>query len=1231
MTVKRARCEECDQKIPKNQPKLKCSLCSKVKHLKCEKLTKADAKYLNHLNLDWSCYECISEILPVNGCSAIKRSAKVLGPKFKVQCSSCTGFSYTPRNVRTCNYCEKQVHVKCWNEDLGCTKCCEDMIPGFHAYTYEILGDPYLKNDKFYNPYSRSHLTQLIGDTFENNENNEGTNSDVAEILVNCKYKKPALITTPSDGELSILTLNVQTLTNKITHLRENIDYYEKFDALLFNEANCIFEKLPNGMNDILLENFHEPIVKNPARASGKGGGLVIYVNKRICEQDDIEDFDPYSEPDNNCGEFQFVKIKNCKGNRKTVIVGNVYRSPAQSNKPENFNKLFDKILQKLNTNRYANKIKYIAGDFNQDLIKYDNDEHCQNLINNAHNNGYIQIVSRPTRITENSATLIDHVYTNNIDSILSCNILTLDLSDHLATHTRITLGSSTAQSRNISAKNKLEKVNHRIFNEANDLKFKELINDETWEEALSDTLDAQSAFSKFNEMYTKHYNTAYPTKSEHVRRKNERQNPKPWILPWLEDACARKNDLYHKFVNEPTPENKAKYEKLNEFCAKHVDIAKTKYHKSYFEKYKDNSRKQWQMINDLLNRKTKGKGSINKLIDTDGNIKTKSDEISECFNKYFCNIASNLKQSATCSDHTSESNAYKEFLRYPVNNSMHLEEADAGEVYSIIKRFKNKSTQDTKISALKIANQSFIFTNALAKIINKSFQQGIFPDELKIARVIPIHKEGPKSDVSNYRPISLLSTFSKIYEKLMHIRILGFLETNNSLVDTQYGFRPGRSCEHALLNAQNTLLESLNNKQISLLLLIDFSKAFDMVDHTVLLDKLHHYGIRGPALSWLKSYLSNRKQYVSVNNSDSSTMGITYGVPQGSILGPLLFIIYINDIPTIACFAKFVLYADDANIIITGSTIEDIENQLQCLTTKLVEWVQYNGLALNLKKTKYMIFSRSKLELPHPLIISQMPIERKFETKFLGVIIDDSLNWSCHVKTVLSKMSRYVGIMYKIKKLLPLKVRLQLYHSFIQSHINYCSLVWGFCCKSNIDKIFSKQKKGMRAVIPGFINYNYRDGVHPGHTKSAFNEYKILNIYNIIALNAFIFMEKTRTFNSLLPPSILSTISSDSPVPGSTDEDCGSWMHTYNTCIYRNSLFFKGPMLFATTGVMENLESLNFITLNSFRTYIRNKILNYQKEGDENEWESDNFVLYKLKGLRSSCRSELVRYTNFF
>ena len=443
LTIQRQKCETCNIKIPKAHLKLYCTICSKVKHLSCQKLTKADAKLLIYLNISWTCKECISDILPVNACSAPKRNKHANATdKFKAKCSACTGFSYSIRNVRTCDYCDQKVHVKCWNNSLGCNKCCEAIIPGFHALSYELLGDPYLKNDKVYNPYSSTHLTQLIGEILENEESSNHTFSDAAEILVNCRYKQPSLVTSSNDFELSIFSLNIRTLLNKIEKLRDNIAFYEKFDVLLFNETNCIKSKLPNGLNDITLAGFHDPVIQDPIRSTGKGGGLAIYINKRICsDEDNIQPFSPYDEPENTSGEFQFVKIKECKGHLKTVVIGNVYRSP--SNRPDKFNKLYDIVLQKLSTNRYANKIKYIAGDFNQDLIKHDEDNDCQNLVDTAHNHGFAQIVSRPTRITEHSATLIDHVYTCNIESTLSCNILTLDISDHLATHTKFSLGSN--------------------------------------------------------------------------------------------------------------------------------------------------------------------------------------------------------------------------------------------------------------------------------------------------------------------------------------------------------------------------------------------------------------------------------------------------------------------------------------------------------------------------------------------------------------------------------------------------------------------------------------------------------------------------------------------------------------------------------------------------------------------------------------------------------------------
>ena len=266
------------------------------------------------------------------------------------------------------------------------------------------------------------------------------------------------------------------------------------------------------------------------------------------------------------------------------------------------------------------------------------------------------------------------------------------------------------------------------------------------------------------------------------------------------------------------------------------------------------------------------------------------------------------------------------------------------------------------------------------------------------------------------------------------------------------------------------------------------------------------------------------------------------------------------------------------------------------------------------------MIFSRSRcIDLPAPLVISKTVIERKKEARFLGVIIDESLNWTLHVKTILSKMSRYVGIMYKIKKFLPLTARLQIYHSFVQSHLNFCSLVWGFSAKSNIEALFSKQKKGLRAVVPGFINYKFRDGETPGHTKPFFSEYKILSIQGIIALNAFLFMRKVRQFQSLLPTSVSSTISKESPVTGSTHVSCENWLNFHDNHYYRKSLFFKGPLLLLSSVIEESLPPASFITIKCYKTNVKEALLSTQSGDDLINWDNKNFPLYNISGIRKS------------
>ena len=364
------------------------------------------------------------------------------------------------------------------------------------------------------------------------------------------------------------------------------------------------------------------------------------------------------------------------------------------------------------------------------------------------------------------------------------------------------------------------------------------------------------------------------------------------------------------------------------------------------------------------------------------------------------------------------------------------------------------------------------------------------------------------------------------------------------------------------------------------------------MVDHEILLHKLYHYGIRGTALQWFRSYLANRQQFVTVNGVDSTTTEMKYGVPQGSILGPLLFVIYINDLPGISNFARFLMYADDANIIISGDSVDEINTKISLLTDSLVRWVGCNGLALNLKKTTYMLFSRKRNVKIRDVLINNKKIEHVHEARFLGVIVDDKLTWSKHIAAVRSKMCRYLGIMYKIKHQLPIKARLQIYHSFIQSHINFCSLVWGFASKSHIESLFTIQKKAMRAIMPGYVNYFYKDGELPATTKPSFDKHKILTVHGIIVKNAMNFMHRINHFPHSYPPSIVQTIPADAPTVESDHVTAAAWLSKYNSRVYNRSIFCKGPLLAVTTHYTETLSVAGYLSYKSHAMSTKSKML---------------------------------------
>ena len=393
--------------------------------------------------------------------------------------------------------------------------------------------------------------------------------------------------------------------------------------------------------------------------------------------------------------------------------------------------------------------------------------------------------------------------------------------------------------------------------------------------------------------------------------------------------------------------------------------------------------------------------------------------------------------------------------------------------------------------------------SNVISHLCNISFSSGVFPDQLKIAKVVPIFKAGDKKLFSNYRPISVLPALSKIFEKIMYNRLVEYCDANNIISEDQYGFRKGLSTEIALTKFKEDILNSFDNRFYSVGVFLDLSKAFDTVNHKILIKKLELYGIKGTAINWLKSYLWNRKQYVLFNDHESDSQGITCGVPQGSILGPLLFILYINDIVNTTKFFKFILFADDSTLYASHQDLQFLTRNINNELSKVKKWITCNKLTLNINKTQYIIFHRNKIipQNVEPIKIGQCVIKEVNCTKFLGVEVDRQLSWRNHIHTICNKINKQCGILHLTRNYFNTSCLKLIYYSLVYPLLTYCHTVWGAACNTHLHRVTLAQKKLIRTI-------SYKDKY--AHTNALFKSLDLLKLHDINTYTCAIFVFKS-------------------------------------------------------------------------------------------------------------------------
>lgn len=826
------------------------------------------------------------------------------------------------------------------------------------------------------------------------------------------------------------------------------------------------------------------------SRTTKKSGGVAMFIDNTI-------DYKLLSDVSSIKDSIESLFVEISVNRTDCMIIGCIYRPPNSD-----IGEFFNEMTILLNYPVIA-KAKYSAvlGDFNIDLLDSLKSA-TRTFLNMMHAHFYSPTIDKPTRVTETSATLIDNFFVNNLKIDRSTGILYSDISDHYPIILKLDL--------NITKNRPPKFVSKRIFNTKNTADFIRSLSQINWleiQQSISEKRLPHIGYTMFSDIFVSKFEEHFPK----VKMKlNTRNSPrKEWITTALIKCCKKKSALYKIFKQKPTAQHKQKYLKYSKILKKLLAAQEKKYYEIKFESYNGDMARTWKTINSLIRKK---EPIINTIcFETSNGVINDNKKIANSFNTFFATVGEQLATKIPKSNVNMEL-----FLTGTYPDSFLILPTTPQEIEKIVANLNSKTSfghDEVPLTILK--NCIRPISGILSYLINDSFQNGFFPNELKIAKVCPIYKNGPKNILSNYRPISILPSISKIYEKAMQVRLTKYLISRNILSKNQYGFREKHSPYMALLDMCDNVTKNMDAGNFSLAIFIDLQKAFDSLDHKLLLNKLAHYGIRGVALEWFSSYLSQRKQYVSYENSLSDMELVKWGIPQGSILGPLLFIIFINDISNTTKLLHFILFADDTNIFCTGDSIDKVYEIANRELPKLEVWFHTNKLTLNLKKTTYILFGKKlKNKCSHKLFLNGQEIKRQKSTKFLGVHIDENLDWKSHIANLVSKVSKSIGILYRVRNVLNHCTLKMLYLSLIQPYLLYCIVIWGSAYANALNPLIVLQKRAIRVI-------NYAS--FAAHSTPLFKKCNLLALSEIYSRETSIYVYKC--LNNLLPVDILGYI----------------------------------------------------------------------------------------------------------
>ena len=710
-----------------------------------------------------------------------------------------------------------------------------------------------------------------------------------------------------------------------------------------------------------------------------------------------------------------------------------------------------------------------IAGDVNINLLNPQNSAYVDMYIRNLFEAGMKPLITFPTKVNiENVITrfsIIDHIWISEGLNNECSLVIPIDITDHFPVIAVISLTINHETGLLPTKRRRLRNGGKEIF------------------EIFLSNIHVNIAGNNINNIYNDYfckvfdgYNRAFPIDWYTPRNKHSLA----WMTPRLKEAIKKKAKLYRAYLKGRV--SKADYTFFKNRLTNIIRRSKALYYAKIFLENTNNPKNLWSTINGIMNRKS---SKMLKEMKIDNEVLV-GEVLANFVNRFFIDAA------ITVTVGLPQTEAFV-CLALRIRNSCFFWPTDYDEVCKVIKSLKNRGSKLLDIHPSILKENRDIFAVHFVQLYNSSLELDEYPDALKIARVNPIYKSGPPDKVDNYRPISALPLFSKIFEKLTLFRMNSFITRYKLLSSSQFGFREGCSTTHAIVKLLSHIVKAYHQKFYSACFFLDLRKAFDTIDHKILLEKLEHYGFRGKCYKFLKSYYQNRKQYVHLNGHKSITLTVKSGVPQGSILGPLCFSLFINDMP-LAVEEETVLFADDAAFVIASHTLEGLLSKIRNLFQDLSAYLSINRLVPNATKSKLMMFSsRPTTNLP-VMLFNGKEIEWVSEFKYLGVTLTRNLNFSRHINNIALNVSRITGSIINLRSFLPCQILVKLYYALAYPYISNHIIVWGASPPCHL-KSLNVRINNLLRIILGVTRVNGRP------TMSNTELYKNLGLLNLSSI----------------------------------------------------------------------------------------------------------------------------------